>query len=131
MEWLNNILNFILTSLLQELVVVIAGVIVAQIILSRWDRWRYGGWKVVVTKNQQEILRRDISPGKAKQILQEPADLSVFLKGVVSPYAQIHCDLIEEGQKIGLLVEDPLARQFTIALDRNPPRSNHSPPTSF
>lgn len=71
MEWLNNILNFILTSLLQELVVVIAGVIVAQIILSRWDRWRYGGWKVVVTKNQQEILRRDISPGKAKQILQE------------------------------------------------------------
>ncbi|MBC8446147.1 MAG: hypothetical protein H8D78_00205 [Chloroflexi bacterium] len=76
-------------------------------------------------------MSRKISAGKAREILEEPADLSVFLKGVVSPYAWVNCDIIEEGRKIGLLQEDRQNRVFTIDLDKNCPddRREGAPPS--
>ena len=45
------------------------------------------------------------------ELLSEPAELSVFLKGVVSPYAWIKCDMIEVGEEIGLFVQDNRRKQ--------------------
>jgi len=61
---------------------------------------------------------------KAKEILDEPADLSVFLKGVISPYALLNCDIIEEGERMGLLIRDNINRQFIVDLDKNPLRES-------
>lgn len=48
------------------------------------------------SSEQKVKVDRPISVAKAKAILSESADLSVFLKGVVSPYAALFCDLIAE-----------------------------------
>ncbi len=121
--WITNLLSNVVISLIVEFVMVVLGVIVGHLILARWEEWRYGGWSVVVRNGDRVLVRRRISPRKAKEILSEPAELSVFLKGVVSPYARIHCDLIEEGKRLGVLVEDRSAKQFTIDLAKDLPRA--------
>ena len=115
-----NIIGFIFQSLLGELVVVIAGFIIAKTLLSYYDKRRFGGWRVIVIKNGKQIVNRPISVRKAKEILDDSADLSVFLKGVASPYGWIKCDIISEGEKIGLLKIDRENRKFFIDLDKNP-----------
>lgn len=110
----------IVTNLLSEFIVVVLGVLFAQFIKNRWDERRYGHWKVIINEADGQVHSRSISPKKAKQILEVPEDLSVFLKGVVSAYAQLRVDLITEGRKIGLLEEDRTNRRFVIDLTKNP-----------
>lgn len=120
MIWLQETFRFIIETLLQEIVVVIAGVLFAQFIYVWWVKYRYGGWRVIVWKREEEKLDREISPGKLKEIKEEPAELAVFLKGVASPYAWINCDLIKDGEALGLLVIDPEKKTYTLNLDKNP-----------
>jgi len=109
-------------NLIANILVVVFGIAFAQFGRDRWDEHRYGSWHVII-KNKEEIkLNRAISVRKAKEILDEPADLSVFLKGVVSPYALLNCDIIGEGERLGLLIRDNINRKFIIDLDKNPPR---------
>ena len=116
-----DIRDWLISGLFQNFVWVIVGVLIANFIRERWERWRYGRWRVIILKKGEEILNRAISPGKASEILTEPADLAVFLKGVASPYVWINCDLIGEGKDRGLLVEDRPNRRFVIDVDKNPP----------
>ena len=116
-----DILDWFVSGLFQNFVWVIVGVLIANSIRDFIENKRYGNWRVIVKKQGEEKLNRSISPGKAKEILTESAELAVFLKGVTSPYGWINCDLIEEGKKIGLLVEDQANRCFVIDLDKNPP----------
>ncbi len=111
----------ILTNLLSEFIIVVLGVLFAQFILNRWKERHYGRWQVVVVDRSGAEHIRPISPRKAKQILDEPADLSVFLKGVISAYGQVTVDLITEGRSLGLLQEDRAARRFTVDLRKQDP----------
>lgn len=121
MAWLQNTLDFILESLLAEFIVVVAGVFFVLFVQKRWEKWKYGGWRVVITKTGSEILNRAISPRKLKEILDEDSDLAVFLKGVASPFEWINCDLLAEGRERGLLVIEHTERRFILDLDKNPP----------
>jgi hypothetical protein len=121
MTWLENVLNFVVETLLAEFVVVVAGVLFVRFIQHQWQNWRFGGWRVIITREGAEVLKRSISPRKAREILDEDADLAVFIKGVASPYEWIHCDPLEEGLKNGLLVVDKPHRRLVINLDHNPP----------
>lgn len=108
-------------NLLASFIGVLAGLAFAHFYRERQDFKKYGGWQVVVIKDGVEKVDRAISVPKAKEIFQETAEKSVFLKGVASPYGWINnCDLIEEGMKIGLLHEDLKQRRITINLDNNP-----------
>ena len=122
MDILSNIWNFILEVVLAEFIVVVIGVLSAFLIKDIWVRWRYGGWKVIVRDGEKELLLRNISPGKAKEILYEPAELSVFLKGVASPYGFLNCDILTRGKEVGLFVQEDQERCYFINLDKNPPR---------
>ncbi len=82
--------QFIAETLLGELIVVIVGVLFAYSIKRQYDHWRYGRWRVRILQEGEEKINRAISPRKAEEILDEPADMSVFLKGVISPYAWIN-----------------------------------------
>ena len=118
---LHAVWAFVFTTLLQEIVVVTAGVLFARLILQGLDQWRYGRWQVILQRGSDLVLQRHISAPKVKEMLSEPSELDDFLKGVVSPYDWIHCDIIEEGEKSGLLKIDRQARRFIIDLDKNPP----------
>lgn len=124
MEWLKDLGQFILNSLLQEVIVVIASLLFVYFIYDKWVDWRYGRWHAVLIQFGKQVLDRNISSGKARQILNEPSDLSVFLKGLASPYAQVHTDLIEHGEKLGMLKIDRQARRITLDLDKDVPAAN-------
>lgn len=120
MNWFEEVISFVFETLLQEIVVITAGVLFAQFIYARWIKWRFGGWRVIVWQSGEEKLDRDISAPKLKEIQEEPAELAVFLKGVASPYAWINCDIIKDGEVRELLVIDLGDKTYTLNLDNNP-----------
>lgn len=83
-------------------------------------RQGYKGWKVIILKGGQVLLRRPIGMRKAKEIADDPFDLSIFLRGAVSPYAMIGVELLSQGLDIGLLRIDRENREYIIDLDKNP-----------
>ncbi len=124
----SELVTGVVINLVTEIIVVVVGIFIAQFIRRIWDEWRYGRWIAIVRRNNVDLVRRKVSAGKAKEILGESSDLSVFLKGLVSPYAQLHCDIIEVDKQPGLLLIDHDARQFVINLDKNPPKSKEDAP---
>ena len=115
-----TIKGLVIDGLIQNFVWVILGVMFARTIQAGLDRFRYGGWRVIVKKRGKVIVNRAISVDKTKEVLIEPAELAVFLKGVASPYDWINCDLIEEGKKIRLYVQDEINKKMILNLDKNP-----------
>ncbi len=116
LEWIKAVAQNLLASFLG----VVIGIAFTYLVRRQWEQWRFGRWRVVVVKGGQVKVDRAISVEKAKQIIREPSELSVFLKGVASPYGWINCDILDEGRKVGLLVEDHAGRVFTVDLDKNP-----------
>ncbi len=85
-------------------------------------KWRYGGWNVTLMKGKDPILTRKVSINKARECLEDESEKAVFLKGIVSPYGRLTCDIIEEGLEKdgpnrGLLEEDKRSRKWIIHLD--------------
>ncbi len=118
---MNELWDSVFANLVSEVLVVAAGVIFTYGIWRGYVAWRYGRWRVLVKQGEQTLVQRAISARKAKEIQEEPADLAVFLKGVTSPYAWITCDLIEEGEKLGLLAIDRQQRCYIVDIAKNPP----------
>ena len=100
---------------------VVIGVLVAGQIMRRLDNRRYGRWQVNVIDDDGVSHLRDLSPQKAKQVLEMPEEKSVYFKGVAGTWGRLNCDLITEGVQTGLLIEDFENRCFTIDLRLNPP----------
>ena len=117
---MQGFLDFIVQTLLGELLVVIAGILITWLMRLTWIRWRYGGWRVRIIRRGEAILEEEIPPEKAGEILGDPISLRIYLKGLVSAYAWLHCDLLTEGKRSGLFAADHRARLFVIDLDRNP-----------
>jgi hypothetical protein len=121
MEWLDNALDFIVQQVLAEFITVVAGIGFVYLIQNRWVEWRFGKWRVVITdETGKQVLDRKVSADKIREIMKEPAEKAVFLKGVVSPYGTLNCDIIEKGPELGLLDEDQLKRLFVVDLRKNP-----------
>lgn len=109
----------IFVNLITEFIIVVFGVLVAQRIRRWLDQRNFGGWRAIVHRGPNEVLvRRHVSAAKTKEILEEPAELSVFLKGLVAPYDMLHGDIITLGEP--LLKIDHENRCFTVDLRYNP-----------
>jgi hypothetical protein len=124
LAWLIAIAQNLLASLLFSLLGVVLGIYG----IDRYRRWRdedrFGGWHVIVTKLGDPKVDRPISVRKAKEILDESSELSVFIKGVVSPYARLNCDILDKEKYPRLLIQDDTKRHFIVNLDENPPAEN-------
>jgi hypothetical protein len=117
--------EWIVSGLVQNFVWVIIAIFFVQYVQRAYDQWRYGNWRVIVHQKGKDLVDREISPGKVKEILAEAAEMSVFIKGVASPYGWINCDILTEGKRIGLFVEEPGNRRLLIDLDKNPVEKNN------
>lgn len=107
-------------NLVASFLAVVLGIAFTYLVRRQWDRRKVGGWRVVVRKQGKDEVDREISVDKAKEILREPSELAVFLKGVASPYGWINCDILQRGREEGLFVQDDEKRLLLIDLDRNP-----------
>lgn len=127
MNWLNGIMNFVLDTLIEETLGVLIGIFLFDKIKNAWIEKKYGGWHVIIRKNGEEKVDRPVSAKKAKDILEEPADKVVFLKGVASPYGIITCDLLDEGTKKEVFVQDEENKKFIIDLDKQKEDKDNNP----
>jgi len=116
--------EWVLSGLVQNFVWVIVAILFVQFGQRAYENRKYGNWRVIVHHKGINRVDREISPGKVKEILSEPAEMSVFVKGVASPYGWINCDVLTEGKRIGLFVEKPEERRLLIDLDKNPSDGN-------
>ncbi len=117
---LNELSWNVVANLLTEFLVAVFGLLVAQRI-ARWlvER-RFGGWRARIVRGETPVVERRVSAPKVREILEEPAELSVFLKGLVSPYDTLRCDILEQQKHPGLLTIDRAARTLTVDLAHNP-----------
>ena len=114
-----------LLGIFGNLIATIISVLCAFVIQNLYRNWRYKGWKVILFKKFEQILERNISPRKAKEILEEPSDLAVFVKGVISPYERLNCDILKDDKCVDLMKIDRKRRIITIDLDKNPTKKNN------
>ncbi len=112
--------EWILSGLVQNFIWTIIAILFVQLVQKGYENWRYGRWHVQVLLKEEVVVDREISPSKLKEIFAEPAEMSVFVKGVASPYGWIKCDLLTTGREIGLFLVRPQKRLLMIDLDRNP-----------
>ncbi|MDD4650803.1 MAG: hypothetical protein PHQ34_01100 [Methanothrix sp.] len=129
-SFIENSIIAITLNLIASFLAVVFGLAFTRIVRNRLNERKYGGWHVIIKENDAIKVDRPISVRKAKEIIEEPADLSVFLKGIASPYDTLNCDIIEEGECLGLLIRDTVNRQFIVDLGKNPPgkQSRARPP---
>jgi len=105
----NSLWNDVWIGLATNIVATLIGIAFAFLI---WDgvinRRRFSGWVVRIHYEGREVMpERLISWRKAKEIADDDAHRSVFLKGVASPFARFTCDIITEGVEKKLLLVDP------------------------
>ena len=110
----------IFQNLLSDFISVVIAILVVQRLQMWWCKRKYGGWRVLVWCRNEKLIDRPVSHEKAKQVLTEEAELSVFLKGVASPFGPLKCDLVSTGTELGLLKVDNDKREFVIRLENNP-----------
>lgn len=120
MPSLNDVWEWIVSGIIQNAVWVVLAIWFVQFWQRTYLERKFGNWKVVLMRRGKLVLTRHVPAQKARDILSDPSEKSVYLKGILSPYVQLNCDLVEEGPKRKLLVEDHDARVITINLDKNP-----------
>jgi len=105
------------SGLLQNFLWLFITIVFTSVIWRFYLNRRYGGWTVTLTINGKTILTRKVSTNKARECLEDESEKAVFLKGIVSPYGRLTCDIIEEGLKNSLLEEDKRSREWIIHLN--------------
>jgi len=88
--------------------------------------WKWGYWNVhIVDESGEEVVNRPISTQAAKRIFDDQGDFATYIKGIISPYAQINIDIVSQKAKdIGLIEVDTLRKDINIDLSKNPPRKS-------
>lgn len=99
----------------------IVGMIFSYLFFLFYTKQKFSGWKVVVKEGERECVKRNVGPKKAEQILDDQSDLSVFLKGIVSPYCNLKEDLMsEKARNTGLFQQRIQDKTWVIDISKNP-----------
>lgn len=102
-------------------------ILVTLTVYMGYKRWRWGGWNVIVTGDDGErLVERDVSIKKAEE-LEDDSELSVFVKGICSPYRQLNFDVIVVGKPSGFLTIDKKERNIYIDLRKCPKKDTENP----
>ncbi len=128
----------VLANLATEFVVVVVGVLIAHTLQKWWRERRYGGWRLVLRHDDGAVfLERALSAETAERLLHNEDDLDVYLKGRISPFANVDCDLIKElnDRPSTVINRDDAAKLITIWMRpakftlRHPPSRPMEKPT--
>ena len=109
--------EFVVSVAAQEVIGTLLALAVAYLLRAAWKKHRFGGWRVTVIKPDGDIgTVRPIGEQKTEEILDDITTMSVYLKGLVSPYGWLTIDLVTEGQELGALKIDKASKKITVDL---------------
>jgi hypothetical protein len=104
----------------------IAFILVKIIYEKLYMKWKWGGWRVKICENSTDggdvLVDRKLSIQAAKRILEDRGEFSIYVKGIVSPYAYLNIDIAsDEAEEIGLIQRDIAGQEIVVDLSKNPP----------
>lgn len=130
---MDSFFDSILANLATEFVIVLFGVLVANQIQRYIKQWRYGRWRMrllpvappsgegmvqsaTAGANQTPILERELSPDTAQRILNDKTEFDIFVKGRISPFFDVNCDLVTEldSDNSSVITRDNVRRVITV-----------------
>lgn len=123
MEYLETlylqIQNNIVYDLVYDITKIIIGYIFAKIIYDKVImKLKWGGREVIVKNDQKVLVNRTLSPEVARRIETDATDFSVYIKGVVSPFAWLTVDVSsDKAESLGLVCRD--GKRVTIDISKN------------
>ena len=83
---------------------------------------RFGGWNVVIRRGDEVLCFRPVGARKAEEVLDDSSTLSVFIKGVASPFCWLNEDLCsDKAAQIGLFTVSFPKKQWVVDISKNPP----------
>ena len=87
------------------------------------SEFKYKGWQAVIKNGSESLCTRNVGVRKAKELLDDETSLSVYIKGLCSPFGWLNADVVaEESRKSGLFGEDTKGKTWTVDLAKNPPK---------
>ena len=125
----SNIIGTMIDSIIQnglyDIVKFIIAFIIYQVLYEKvYLPRKWGGWVVKVIDNMESDVprtKRKLSIHSARRIINDEGELSVYLKGLVSPFAKLTIDIAsEEAKEIKLLIIDKKEKTIHIDLSKNP-----------
>lgn len=97
-------IDLVINVAAQEVIGTLLAIVVAFVLRMAWKKSRFSGWTVTVIKPDGEVgTNRPIGEKKIEEILDDMTTMSVYLKGLVSPYGWLVIDLVVDGPKMGVL----------------------------
>ena len=104
--------------------IMVAFVLVKILYEMFYMKYRWGNWKIKVTDSSHsnfEGAERSLTPSKAKEILEDEGEFSVYAKGVVSSTnSWLNIDIAsKKAKEIGLVKIDEEKREICIDLAKN------------
>lgn len=132
---MDGFFDSILANLATEFIIVLFGVLVAHQIQRYIKQWRYGRWRMLLlpvdppledsshslragaaTVERPPILERELSPDTAQRILTDKTEFDIFVKGRISPFFDVTCDLVTEldSGKSTVIIRDDVSRVITV-----------------
>ena len=141
-EFSETIKNSMLIAFLYDFFKFSFSYLVVRLIYDEWwKKIRWGHWKLIIKEGGEIKTERELSHLFGERIRTDENEFSVYVKGVVSPYARLNVDVCSErAEKSGLVQRPPRYkgrsvwrktremlfgepkrdRVITIDLDKNP-----------
>lgn len=130
--------NSFFLSTIYDIAKYFVGYILATAVLEQWHNLRWGGWRLIIKKGDEVLTERKLTTELRRRIDADQNELSVYVKGVVSPYMFLTIDICsEKAKELGLIHIPPLKgcwrlskdqRVITVDLTKNPPSEKPQAP---
>ena len=82
---------------------------------------KFSGWTVEVRRGEEILCCRPVGRRKTEEILDDSSTLSVYLKGLVSPFGWLNEDLLsQKAADSGLFRTQYANKKWVVDLSKNP-----------
>ena len=89
-------------------------------------RGQFAGWSVVVNRGEEKLCKRPVGRRKAEEVLDDPSTLSVFIKGICSPFGWLNEDVLSaKAAETGLFRTDYPGKYWIVDMAKNPPKKKN------
>lgn len=122
-------------STLYDIAKFFVGYVIGRVVYDQYLLgWRWGGWRLIVKRDDKVLTTRNVSSEFGRRIRTDGNELSVYVKGVVSPYEFLNIDICsEKAEQLGLIRHPVLGRfdlprskrEIVVDLAKNPPKAQN------
>lgn len=111
--------DWVVSTIIVELGVVIVGVLIANYVIRYLKERKWGKWNLMIQNGDETLFNRSLSAATTEEIFSDETELDKFLKGRVSVFGDVRCDLVSEikDKNSKVVTRDNKERTMTIYMN--------------